>query len=177
MNVQTTTLLLLSLSLLSFSHLFGQATLHTIHPLVGDTIDASENERYQLFKDSALTSLEVSYVLVEDSAFQLFHVFPQDSIAQESISTLQVEELGLRIDRAESFHRMTNSEQSPSSQNQEIMDLRVTDPAFQKNLDAEYTKKYWDDKNKETQQQIRQGAWAPQMEVEVIEFELNKKKK
>lgn len=70
----------------------------TVHPIIGDTLDATENYRYTIFNEDSESFKYAVFVLIEDSVKAILN-FDNDSIKVIDFSVEEVMQIGTQIDK------------------------------------------------------------------------------
>lgn len=118
---QSILLILLVLSLINNS--FGQTDtiVLKIHPIIGDTIDAIENQRYRLFTENS-ESFRYAVVVKIKNNVKAFLTYENDSIKVLDYSIEQVIQDGTQIDR---IWNVSSDVQIENIENKKSAKLRV----------------------------------------------------
>lgn len=143
----------------------AQKILYQLHPMVGDTIEMNEIEKYYLFNKNNLDS--ISYLIFQDNnVFYLVGISEEKNLKQIELTN---EEILLEKEKVEKLMKYYSSKQNKDTitnvrfkEDIQINDslnvkLNIVTPEFVKSMKKENRRKFWDDKRQENKLSKQKG--------------------
>lgn len=140
----------------------AQEQIYVLHPVLGDTIDRNEVEKYYLFKDYTLDSVDYFILYKNKEFFTLIGMSDNATVVNRKLSN---EEVLLKKEQVEKLNNYYISEQKKDSskldfsKDQQLnsnsskvdINLNIKTPEFQKSVKKDIRRKYW----REQREQVR----------------------
>ena len=140
----------------------AQEQIYVLHPVLGDTIDRNEVEKYYLFKDYTLDSVDYFILYKNKEFFTLIGMSDNATVVNRKLSN---EEVLLKKEQVEKLNNYYiselkkdsskldfNKDQQLNSNSSKVdINLNIKTPEFQKSVKKDIRRKYW----REQREQVR----------------------
>ncbi len=143
----------------------AQNQIYELHPIVGDTIDTDEINKYYLFKDYITDSIDYLILYKNKEQFTLEGILDNTSISKIQISKDEVLSQKEHVEKLNNYYvynlkgdsvnlNKHNTIQISDSLN---INLDIITPEYKKSIKKNMRRKFWEDKRKETKSNQRKG--------------------
>ncbi len=148
--------------------LSAQSQVYKLHPVIGDTIDKYEIDKYYLFSDYTKDSIDYLILYKNKDLFTLLGFSNSTRILNIQISEDEVLSQKVQVEKLNNYYVSVLKKDSvffnkygnyaPISDSLDI-DLNFTTPEFIKSVKKDIRRKFWDEKRKETKNNQEQGMF------------------
>jgi len=143
----------------------AQERIVVLHPVVGDTIELSEINKFMIFSNYNTSNLDYLLLLEKDSGFTA-KGYEKDLISTEfKVSKNEFQEQHNNIEKLNNYFLTQESSGSADisrlttndSTTIKVIDLNIVTPEFIKNMKKEKRRNYWAEHRRESQKNRENG--------------------